>query len=79
MKKAEMEETKLARECGDVDAEGDPTFTVVANGAWSKQSYQTNYSAPFGVRAILGHRTKRILFDGVQNKFCAMCAKTKSW
>lgn len=46
---AGKEETKLAIECGDVNDDGVPMITVVADGAWSKRSYKHNYNALSGV------------------------------
>lgn len=49
MKKAGKEERRLAIESGSVDVDGIPTFTVVADGQWSKRSYKTKYDALSGV------------------------------
>ncbi|CAN7981511.1 unnamed protein product [Ixodes pacificus] len=40
MKKAGEEEARLARGAGEIDAEGCPLVTVIADGAWSKRSYK---------------------------------------
>lgn len=34
---------------GNVDADGIPCITVVADGQWSKRSYRTKYDALSGV------------------------------
>lgn len=49
MKKAGEEEKKLALESGNVDKDGIPLITVVADGQWSKRSYSTRYDALSGV------------------------------
>ncbi|KAG0432861.1 hypothetical protein HPB47_020440 [Ixodes persulcatus] len=49
MKKAREEEARLARESGEIDAEGCPLVTVIADGAWSKRPYKNKYDAPSGV------------------------------
>jgi hypothetical protein len=49
MEAAAAEEARLARQLGEVDADGTPLITVVADGAWCKRSYRTNYSALSGV------------------------------
>lgn len=49
MKDAAQEEVKIAIENGDVNDEGIPLITVIADGAWSKRSYKTNYNALSGV------------------------------
>lgn len=49
MKKAAEEEARHAIELGDVDQNGTPLITVVADGCWCKRSYRTNYSSLSGV------------------------------
>lgn len=46
---AAREEAKLAYDNGDVSKDGIPMITVVADGAWSKRSYKSNYNALSGV------------------------------
>lgn len=50
---AGKEEGRLAIERGDVDQYGRPKIAVVADGAWSKRSYRTNYNALSGVVSII--------------------------
>ncbi|KAG5880691.1 hypothetical protein JTB14_024263 [Gonioctena quinquepunctata] len=64
MEEAEREEAEFARNLGDV---------VVADGAWSKRSYDVNYNAASGVGCTVGHRTGKSLHLGVRNKFCSTC------
>lgn len=75
MKKAGEEEHRIAIEEGNVDHEGVPTISVIVDGAWSKRSYRTNYNALSGVACIIGVRTKKVLYVGVKNKYCTICAK----
>lgn len=49
MSSAAEEEAKLAKDNGDVNENGQPMITVIADGAWSKRSYRTNYNALSGV------------------------------
>lgn len=49
MIEAGKEEGRLAIERGDVDQRGRPKIAVIADGAWSKRSYRTNYNALSGV------------------------------
>lgn len=49
MSSAAEEEAKLAKDNGDVNENGVPMITVIADGAWSKRSYRTNYNALSGV------------------------------
>lgn len=48
MIKAGEEERQLAIKCGDVDVDGIPMCTVIADGQWSKRSYKTKYDALSG-------------------------------
>lgn len=49
MKLAADEEAALARERNDIDRDGVPLLTVVADGSWSKRSYRTNFNSLSGV------------------------------
>lgn len=49
MRKAGDEERELAIKCGDIDLDGIPMCTIVADGQWSKRSYKTKYDALSGV------------------------------
>jgi len=49
MQKAGEEEKRIALDCGDIDTDGIPMITVVADGQWSKRSYKTKYDASSGV------------------------------
>jgi len=49
MQKAGEEEKKIALDLGNVDTDGVPLITVVADGQWSKRSYKTKYDAFSGV------------------------------
>lgn len=75
LKFAGEEEAKLAKENGHIDKDGTPCITVIADGAWSKRSYKTNYNALSGVAVIIGEATKKVLFLGVKNKFCMFCSR----
>ncbi|KAG8222472.1 hypothetical protein J437_LFUL002207, partial [Ladona fulva] len=75
-KEAGKEEVRLAVEAGDVDMDGIPFITVVADGAWAKRCYRTNYSSLSGVVCIIGYRTRKVLFIGVRNKYCSVCARS---
>jgi len=49
MSLAAEEEAKLAVATGNVRKDGIPMITVIADGAWSKRSYRSNYNALSGV------------------------------
>ncbi|KAJ8964170.1 hypothetical protein NQ314_005080 [Rhamnusium bicolor] len=68
------EEAELARKLGQVDGNSTPFISVIADGAWSKRSYSTNYNAPSGVACIIGARTRKILFWS-KERICARAEK----
>lgn len=49
MKQAGKEEAELAKASGEVDSDGCPVITVVADGSWAKRSYKSSYSSLSGV------------------------------
>jgi hypothetical protein len=75
MHQAGKDEVAYAVENGHVGQDGVPEIMVVADGAWCKRSYKTNYDAHSGVACIIGFHTKKILFLGVKNKYCVVCAR----
>lgn len=60
MSSAAEEEAKLAIDNGDVNENGVPMITVIADGAWSKRSYRTNYNALSGVVSTKYHLIPKI-------------------
>ncbi|XP_024942124.1 uncharacterized protein LOC107269098 [Cephus cinctus] len=74
MTAAAEEEMKLAVTRGDVTKDGIAMIPVVADGSWMTRSYKTKYNSLAGVGAIVGYHTRKILFIGVRNKYCALCA-----
>ncbi|KAL4135177.1 hypothetical protein QTP88_006818 [Uroleucon formosanum] len=77
MKRMDEEEKKIALECGEVDVNGIPIITIVADGQWSKRSYRTKYDALSGAATIIGFKTKKILFIGILNKYCTYAKDRK--
>ncbi|CAH1110617.1 unnamed protein product [Psylliodes chrysocephalus] len=73
IKDAAEEERRLAIAEGEVDKNGTPLITVVVDGSWAKRSYGSSYNSLSGAAAIVGFRTKKVLFFGVRNKFCTLC------
>ena len=53
---------------------GMPAITVVVDGGWSKRSHKHSYNAKSDVGVIFGAATKKLLFIGVINKYCSVCA-----
>lgn len=78
MKKVGTLEAQLAVEKKSLDECGIPSITVIADGAWSKRSYRSNYNALSGVGVIIGNATKKNLYVGVRNKYCLICQKAKN-
>ncbi|CAG9825719.1 unnamed protein product [Phaedon cochleariae] len=71
---AGAEEYKLAVESNNM-AEGNiGQCTVVVDGGWSHRSYGHRYTSKSGVACIIGKHTKQLLFIGVRNKYCSVCA-----
>lgn len=78
MKKAAEQEAQIAKDLNEVDGNGIPCITVIADGAWSKRSYNVNYNAASGVACIIGYRTGKLLHLGVRNKYCSICDSCSS-
>ncbi|XP_071055949.1 uncharacterized protein [Onthophagus taurus] len=78
MIEAGKEEASLATHVGDVDDDGIPFITVIADGGWCKRSYKTNYNALSGVGCIIGASTGKLLYLGIRNKYCSVCARAES-
>ncbi|XP_038218891.1 uncharacterized protein LOC119837392 [Zerene cesonia] len=57
--------------------DGLPVIDVYIDGAWSARSYGTNYKALSGVAAIVGRKFGEVLFIGVKNKYCLICARAE--
>lgn len=52
MRDAGREEAELAKAAGEIDKDGIPLVTVVADGAWGKRSYKNKYDSLSGVVSI---------------------------
>jgi len=76
MKMAGEVEKQLALERNET-VNGIPYITVVADGSWMKRSYGNAYDSLSGVGAIIGYRTKKVLFIGIRNKFCTVCDRAE--
>ncbi|GFU23606.1 yqaJ domain-containing protein [Nephila pilipes] len=72
---AAMEEKHLAVQAGEVGGDGIPMLTVVVDGCWAKRSYRTNYSSLSGAAAIVGFRTKKVLYMAVRNRYYMVCSR----
>ena len=50
---------------------GIPAIAVVVDGGWSKRSHKHSNS---GIGVIFGTATNALLFIGIRNKYCSVCA-----
>lgn len=74
MLEAGKKEMEIAVSHGKINKEGFGIIDVIVDGCWCKRSYKKNYSALSGAAAIIGKNTGEILFLGVKNKYCQVCA-----
>ena len=56
---------------------GYPVIDVCVDGSWCARSYGTNYKASSGTAAIIGRRTRQVLYIGIKNKYCLVCARAE--
>lgn len=77
MNQAAERERQFAIDNGRVNKDGIPIIDVIADGCWSKRSYKKNYNALSGAAAIIGKYTGEILFLGIKNKYCCICARAE--
>lgn len=73
---AAQEEIAAARLRGDTN--DIPMIPVEADCCWSKRSYKNQYNALSGVAAVIGHYTGKVLYIGVRNKYCGICARANN-
>ncbi|XP_057662428.1 uncharacterized protein LOC130897534 [Diorhabda carinulata] len=78
IEQAGVQERRIAIEKGHIGKDSIPYITVIADGAWSKHSYKVNYDAASGVGVIIGQETKKVLFLGIRNKYCCLCARAEN-
>ncbi|XP_070515854.1 uncharacterized protein [Cardiocondyla obscurior] len=75
MRVAGKEEKRLAIERGDL-INDIPYIPVVTDGSWMKRSYRSgSYDSPSGAAVIMGYYTGKVLFVGIRNKYCVVCAR----
>lgn len=67
------EEIRLAKSNNEIDSAGNALITIMVDGSWSKRSYGRNYSALSGCAAIIGLRTRKIVYFDIRNKYCHTC------
>ena len=74
------EEKRIAIEKGRVSRNPDgspglPWIAVVVDGSWGTRSHGHKYSSKGGMAGIIGVETKKLLYYGVRNKYCVVCAR----
>lgn len=73
MNEAAAVERELAIMEGDT-INGVPFITVQVDGSWLKRTYKSGkFDSLSGCAAIIGCRTKKVLYVGVRNKLCHVC------
>ncbi|XP_072390322.1 uncharacterized protein [Diabrotica undecimpunctata] len=78
IEEAGIKERELAVAEGQLDSDGIPWTTVYCDEGWSHRSYGHSYNASSGVAVIIGKFTKKLLYLGVRNKYCSLCARYES-
>ncbi|KAJ8876423.1 hypothetical protein PR048_020868 [Dryococelus australis] len=78
---AAKERTELAFAAGNIDSDGVPLTAVIADAAWCKLSFKTNYNALSGVvrlfhACIIGVQAK-VISISVRSSYCCICAHSK--
>ena len=73
---AVREERDLAIANGECHC-GVPASTVEVDGGWSKRTHKYSYNTYSGMCLMFGAATKKLLFIGVKNKYCSVCAISK--
>ena len=72
-----MEREMALMENGTIN--GIPFITVEVDGSWLKRSYKSGkFDSLSGSAAIIGSRTKQVLYVGVRNKSCYICDAAES-
>ena len=69
------EASKNAVQRGDVDEDGMPLLTVVADGTWGKRSLSRHFNSLSGAAAVIDYHTKKLLHIGILNKYCLICSR----
>jgi len=76
MRVAGEKERHLAIERGDI-VDGIPHIPdVITDGSWMKRFYRNgSYDSPSEAAIITGYYSQKVLFVGVRNKYCVICAR----
>ncbi|KAJ8874342.1 hypothetical protein PR048_025188 [Dryococelus australis] len=77
MKEAGARERERAVEHGDLTDDGILFIIVIIDGGWSFRSHGHRYTLNSGLACVIGARTKKLLDEGVRNKYCSICEYRK--
>lgn len=66
-------EIELAITNGLVDSAGNSRISVMVDGSWGKRAFGSNMSSLSGCAALIGMRTRKIVYFDVRNKYCHVC------
>ena len=73
MLQAGCEEKQIAIQNNEYQ-QGIPAATVIVGGGWYKRSHKHSFNANSGIEVTFGAATKKLLYMGVKNKYCAVCS-----
>lgn len=77
MEGAAMRERDAAIAEGRISKDGIPIIDVLADACWSSRSYGNNFKALSGAAAIVGRKFGEVLYIGIKNKYCVVCARAE--
>lgn len=77
MEGAAMRERTAAIAEGRISKDGIPVIDVLADACWSSRSYGNNFKALSGAAAIVGRKFGEVLYIGIKNKYCTVCARAE--
>lgn len=72
MRDAAENEKNAAIALGHV-VDGHACVPVIADGAYEKRSYGHSYDSLSGCAAVVGERSKKVMYVDVRNKYCSYC------
>lgn len=68
------EESRIAEAAGHV-INGVPYIVVVSDGSWMNRAYKSSKRESLsGMACIIGQKTGKVLYAGIHNKYCSLCA-----
>lgn len=73
-----IEEIQISKDRNEVDSAGNALIPVEFDGSWEKRAYTNNFTSLSGCAAIIGIRTRKILYSDVKRKYCHVCKIAQS-